>query len=79
MYLQFNSKNYQVNILDTAGELQFPAMRKLSITTAQGFILVYEVTEPNTLLQLKALIDEIMTVSAAVSFNTLFNKQNEVH
>ncbi|XP_075239414.1 GTP-binding protein Di-Ras2-like [Convolutriloba macropyga] len=57
--VKIDGKNYQVNILDTAGVLQFPAMRRLSICNAQGFLLVYEVTEPRTLQQLKAIIEEI--------------------
>ncbi|XP_052778485.1 GTP-binding protein Di-Ras2-like [Mya arenaria] len=48
-----------VDFLDTAGKLVFPVMRRLSITTAHAFILVYSVTSSETFEEVKRLWDEI--------------------
>ncbi|XP_063718090.1 uncharacterized protein LOC134845142 [Symsagittifera roscoffensis] len=54
-----DGRSCEVSVLDTAGELQFPAMRRLSISSAHGFLLIYEVTQPNSLELLKHTITEI--------------------
>lgn len=52
----------RVDFLDTAGKLVFPAMRRLSITTAHAFILVYAVTNQNTFEEVKRLWEQIKEV-----------------
>ena len=54
-----NGTIIRVDILDTAGNLVFPAMRRLSITTAHGFVLVYSITDHNSFLEVKQLWEQI--------------------
>lgn len=49
----------QVDILDTSGDLQFPAMRRLSIATAHAFLLVYSVTSAPSFTAVKQCYEEI--------------------
>ena len=54
--------DFQVDFLDTAGDMQFPAMRRLSITNAQAFLLVYSISDPNSLSIVKNCFEEIREV-----------------
>lgn len=49
----------KVDILDTAGDMQFPAMRRLCIATAHAFLLVYAVTSAPSLDCVKQCFEEI--------------------
>ncbi|XP_046342039.1 ras-related protein Rap1-like [Haliotis rufescens] len=49
----------KVDFLDTAGNFAFPAMRKLSMSTAHGFILVYSITSQASFDELKKLWEQI--------------------
>ncbi|CAH1155700.1 unnamed protein product [Phaedon cochleariae] len=49
----------KVDILDTAGDMQFPAMRRLCIATAHAFLLVYAVTSAPSLECIKQCFEEI--------------------
>ncbi|XP_049818706.1 GTP-binding protein Di-Ras2 [Aethina tumida] len=49
----------KVDILDTAGDMQFPAMRKLCIATAHAFLLVYAVTSAPSFDAIKQCFEEI--------------------
>ncbi|XP_074033068.1 GTP-binding protein Di-Ras1 [Leptinotarsa decemlineata] len=49
----------KVDILDTAGDMQFPAMRRLCIATAHAFLLVYAVTSAPSLDCIKQCFEEI--------------------
>ncbi|XP_056633636.1 GTP-binding protein Di-Ras2 [Diorhabda carinulata] len=49
----------KVDILDTAGDMQFPAMRRLCIATAHAFLLVYAVTSSPSLDCIKQCFEEI--------------------
>ncbi|XP_066256425.1 ras-related protein Rap-1 isoform X1 [Euwallacea similis] len=48
-----------LDILDTSGAYEFPAMRALSISSADAFVLVYDVTDANTFEEARALRDQI--------------------
>lgn len=49
----------QVDILDTSGDMQFPAMRRLSIATAHAFMLVYATTSAPSFQCVKQCFEEI--------------------
>ncbi|XP_061388293.1 ras-related protein Rap-2b-like, partial [Musca vetustissima] len=48
-----------LDILDTAGSYEFPAMRALSISSADAFILVYDVTDATTFEEVRMIRDQI--------------------
>ncbi|XP_067002035.1 GTP-binding protein Di-Ras2 [Anabrus simplex] len=49
----------KVDILDTAGDLQFPAMRRLCIATAHAFLLVYATTSAPSFACVKRCFEEV--------------------
>ncbi|KAK9891404.1 hypothetical protein WA026_014642 [Henosepilachna vigintioctopunctata] len=49
----------KVDILDTSGDMQFPAMRRLCIATAHAFLLVYAVTSDPSFQSIKQCFEEI--------------------
>ncbi|GAB6020373.1 hypothetical protein CHUAL_003082 [Chamberlinius hualienensis] len=49
----------KVDILDTAGDLQFPAMRRLSIATANAFLLIYAVDNADSFRAVRQIFEEI--------------------
>ncbi|KAF7990716.1 hypothetical protein HCN44_000521 [Aphidius gifuensis] len=49
----------KVDLLDTAGDLQFPAMRRLSIATAHAFLLVYATTSLSSFECVKRCFEEV--------------------
>lgn len=54
-----DGKPTTLDILDTAGIEQFKAMRELYIRSSDGFILTYDTTNRDTLLELRPLHDQI--------------------
>lgn len=51
-----------MEILDTAGVAQFTAMRELYIKSGKGFLLVYSVTDENSLKELLALREQVLRI-----------------
>jgi small GTP-binding protein len=67
-YRQVISCNKQVctlQITDTTGSHQFPAMQRLAITKGHAFILVYSVISRQSLEELRPIWNEIVTLRAA--------------
>lgn len=57
--LTYENKAIDIDILDTCGSHEFPAMRKLAITTGNAFLLVYSVDDPESFESVKQLIAEV--------------------
>ena len=53
-------KELTVSVLDTAGAGAFPAMRELSLTNADGFILVYSIDNSKSWEDVKSIHEEVM-------------------
>ena len=64
-YRKVISANKQVctlQIIDTAGSHQFPAMTRLNMTTGHAFILVYSVANRQSVDELKPIITELRQI-----------------
>lgn len=64
-YRQVISCNKQVctlQITDTTGSHQFPAMQRLSISKGHAFILTYSITSRQSLEELKPIYNEIVLI-----------------
>ncbi|XP_045211115.1 ras-related protein Rap-2a-like [Mercenaria mercenaria] len=57
--LIFDTMAVEIDILDTSGTHEFPAMRHLAITTGNAFLLVYSVKNQESFANIKFLINEI--------------------
>ncbi|XP_060551070.1 ras-related protein Rap-2a-like [Ruditapes philippinarum] len=57
--MKFKTIAVEIDILDTSGSHEFPAMRKLAIATGDAFILVYAVDNQTSFETVKRLRDEI--------------------
>ncbi|XP_034840305.1 ras-related protein Rap-2b [Maniola hyperantus] len=65
-----------LDILDTSGAYEFPAMRALSMQSADAFILVYDITDAESFTEARALRDQIHETkgSTAVPIVVVGNK-----
>uniref|UniRef100_A0A182JFS8 Uncharacterized protein n=2 Tax=Anopheles atroparvus TaxID=41427 RepID=A0A182JFS8_ANOAO len=59
--------NLTLDILDTSGSYEFPAMRALSISSADAFILVYDVTDSSTFEEVKAIREQIHEIKSTTA------------
>ncbi len=56
---EVNGTQLQAEIVDTAGKLSFPAMRRFSILNAQAILLVYSITVEESFLEVCDIFDQI--------------------
>ncbi|KAI2553095.1 DIRAS2 isoform 3, partial [Pan troglodytes] len=55
-----------LQITDTTGSHQFPAMQRLSISKGHAFILVYSITSRQSLEELKPIYEQICEIKGDV-------------
>ena len=55
----YNGSLVSLDILDTAGNLEFPAMRRLSISTAHAFLLVFAIDNRESFEEVRCLWQQI--------------------
>lgn len=60
--IEVDGRACDLEILDTAGVAQFTAMRELYIKSGKGFLLVYSVTDANSLQELLALREQVLRI-----------------
>lgn len=60
--IEVDGRACDLEILDTAGVAQFTAMRELYIKSGKGFLLVYSVTDENSLKELLALREQVLRI-----------------
>lgn len=63
-----------LDILDTSGSREFPAMRRLAIATADSFVLVYSVTDVKSFEEVKKIREEIISQRGKVPMVIVGNK-----
>ena len=69
-----------LQITDTTGSHQFPAMQRLSISKGHAFILVYSITSRQSLEELKPIYEQICQIKGdieSIPIMLVGNKNNE--
>lgn len=68
--------NLTLDILDTAGHREFPAMRKLAINTSDAFILVFSMTDITSFDEVQELRQDILSIRSEVPIVIVGNKSD---
>ncbi|XP_074662660.1 GTP-binding protein Di-Ras1-like [Tubulanus polymorphus] len=72
------NNSFRLDILDTTGSYQFPAMRKLAITKGEIFFIVFAINELSTFEQVSALREEIIGIKSDAHIIIVGNKFDRV-
>lgn len=70
-----------LQITDTTGSHQFPAMQRLSISKGHAFVLVYSITSRQSLEELKPIYQQILSIKGSVEAIPIMlvgNKSDEI-
>ena len=57
--INHRNKAYELNIIDTSGTYEFPAMRRIAIQKADAAVLVYSLDKPESFTKLERYMAEI--------------------
>uniref|UniRef100_A0A3Q3E1L6 DIRAS family GTPase 1 n=1 Tax=Labrus bergylta TaxID=56723 RepID=A0A3Q3E1L6_9LABR len=71
-----------LQITDTTGSHQFPAMQRLSISKGHAFILVFSITSRQSLEELKPIYQQVLAIKGtveAIPIMLVGNKSDEMH
>ena len=60
--IDINGKALQVEILDTAGQAEYTPLRETFMHTGDGFLLIYSITDDQTLEDLREIREQILRV-----------------
>ena len=77
---EYKGTTYVCLIVDTAGVKEFPAMRHLSMTRSNGFIVVFDLSIEETFDKAKETIDEVLHVKKDQFINIILigNKNDSI-
>ncbi|XP_072295189.1 GTP-binding protein Di-Ras1a [Eucyclogobius newberryi] len=70
-----------LQITDTTGSHQFPAMQRLSISKGHAFVLVYSITSRQSLEEIKPIYQQIVSIKGSVESIPIMlvgNKSDEI-
>uniref|UniRef100_A0A023G816 Putative gtp binding protein n=1 Tax=Amblyomma triste TaxID=251400 RepID=A0A023G816_AMBTT len=62
---ELNGASLTLDIVDTSGSYPFPAMRRLAISTADAFVLVYAIDDPESFEEARRIHDQIVELRSA--------------
>jgi Ras-related protein Rap-1B len=60
--IDIDGRALQVEILDTAGQKEYSALRETFMHTGDGFLLIYSITDDQTLEELRDIKEQISRV-----------------
>lgn len=60
-----NGASLTLDIVDTSGSYPFPAMRRLAISTADAFVLVYAIDDSDSFEEARCIHDQIVELRSA--------------
>ena len=75
----FSDGKYKtVNLVDTAGSMEFPAMRELRIRSATAIIIVYNVTDTGSIVMASTLKKQVQQMRGNYCHQYKYNTSHAV-